>query len=373
MLDAQTLQFLTRHQKKGKTLPFLLSDVQSVPETAPETKKADLELQGITQDYQQVLPGRDEVRSSPPEMRLGAKEWIRRLLDCPEYLGLKLSKAEDAIYQAALELAIHYARARGLSKAVTTVTFHMPAELVMEFAGYKKSTFYVALKRLRSLRLMAVKGKTGDLRGLARKTGSIFCIKLNPRHTHITPRISIEELQHEWRDLNADVKTGKTAFKTLNGESYKSEEVLNAQLLINTWTLPPSKLNPDALHMTLQNGPDAVLDVFDLPTLREAPKKNRGVLVDLLAQGIAARLKDHRSINLYRKVLWQTLRMLDRGIDQLAYLQASIQRAEIALKENAVRKTAGARLMDDWKRSKFWDELRNTPQFRVGPTPKAQA
>ncbi|WP_034343108.1 hypothetical protein [Deinococcus misasensis] len=350
---------------------------------ATPSKKRVLELGDIAQpltipqpststlkSFKAVTRGRDDVRSEPPEPRLSVAETIRRTLDCPEYERLHLSAAQDRIYQSFLEIAMVHARAAGLSKAVTTVTFHIPAEFIMAHAGYKKTTFYDALKGLTAAGLVAVKGKTGDLKGKSRKTGSVCCVKLNPRHTHIWPKVRTEDLQHQYRDLNADVEAGKTAWKSLNtgiGESKDiSEEVINTNLLVSNWTLSPSKLNQNSLSMTLRCASDADWDVFDLPTLRDARLAQRSALVSVMADGIAAKLRDHHSVNLYRHVLWQTLRLLDQGIDRLEYLMNCIQRMDIAQREGACRKNAGARLIDEWKRDGFWQELKDVPRYRVG-------
>lgn len=356
----------------------LFADV-TVATSAP--KKAVTELGDIAQpltkpqpstlkSFKGVTRGRDDVRSEPPEPRLSVAETIRRTLDCPEYAKLDLKKAQDRIYRSMLEIALVHAKAAGLSKAVTTVVYHIPAEFLMAHAGYRKSRFYEALEGLIEAGLVDMRGHVGDLRGKARKTGSVVCVKLNPRHTHIKARVRADDLRHQWRDLNADVEAGKTAFKRLNPESGESKEisekVINSELLVMEWTLPPSKLKQNSLSMTLRDGSEADWDVFDLPTLRDARLAQRSALVSVMADGIASKLRDHHSVNLYRHVLWQTLRLLDQGIDRLEYLMNSIQRMDIAQREGACRKSAGARLVDEWKRDGFWQELKDVPRYRVG-------
>ncbi len=110
--------------------------------------------------------------------------------------------------------------------------------------------------------------------------------------------------------------------------------------------------------MTVARAPEAI---FDLPY---ATKGERGELVDAVATGICQHLGDG-SINFYRRLLWQLLRLHDRGQDYFAVVHNAIIRAGVDKREGFARK-AGALLVSRLKQGGLWELLRSTSAHKVG-------
>ncbi len=88
--------------------------------------------------------------------------------------------------------------------------------------------------------------------------------------------------------------------------------------------LDPGKRDSISLSLTVATGAHAdPLTVLDVPY---APKDERGKMVDAGARATAAYLGDLHSVNYYRWLLWQLLRLYDRGQDYFAatMLQAAL-------------------------------------------------
>lgn len=371
----------------------------------------------------QVTPSRVDLRDLPPAanvrrvlkaktkqtqprevsepMRLPVRDKVNELCSTPEYLALKLTQAQDRVYRGLLELALTYVRVRGMREDLLKVaTFHMPAELVQKFVGYGHTTFYKARNALIDKGLLASKGKITWIENkqetpegetapvtspdapqqpvkrnrrdsrlwLTRSSGSLFCVKLDPRHDNLTPRFTHEELHHEWRDLQADMEAGKTAFnflQSMGGDTSKAEEVVNANYLIRNWSLSPLKTeNLCVVDVSPPpSSPDQV--IYELLDLRDGRKRERGARVEILAHGLAARYKDQKSVHLYMFILWQLLRLLDMQNDQFPFFINQLHMLDGAIRDGEVRKCPGAYLVHRLKQLNLWEDLKLAGQDRV--------
>ena len=109
----------------------------------------------------------------------------------------------------------------------------------------------------------------------------------------------------------------------------------------------------------------ALESVLDVPF---APFEARGDAVDLAARSIAHHLDDD-STNFYRYLLWQLLRLGDRGQgDHWHTLHTMIRRAKADRNEGFAR-NAGALFVSRLKQWQLWEALRRTPPLAVGPAP----
>ena len=102
------------------------------------------------------------------------------------------------------------AAAQGHAASVTQTVYHLPAELVMDAVGLKKSAFYDNLLYLRAAGLVHCEAHMGDLRGESVATGTLWAVSLQPERVLIgkaaPARIRREDWGRKWRDLNADAK-----------------------------------------------------------------------------------------------------------------------------------------------------------------------
>jgi hypothetical protein len=166
-------------------------------------------------------------------------------------------------------------------------------------------------------------------------------------------------MRHSWRDLKADIKRGRTAFKTVqqSKEPGDQEEVIKNLL---SWALP-FKNQESPLNMTVARAPEAI---FDLPF---TAKQERGETVNAVATGICHHLGD-TSLNFYRRLLWQLLRLHDRHQDYFVAVHDAIIRAGVDKREGFARKP-GVLLVSRLKESALWELLQSTPANTVGVRP----
>ena len=176
-------------------------------------------------------------------------------------------------------------------------------------------------------------------------------------------RVAFEDLKHKWRDLAWDVERGHTAFAHLRQSKTDKEQGAAVELLL-VWALPqvegqtpiPMTVAPPAAGL-VGVGLEIVLDV------PFAPRQGRGTAVDLAAKGACAALGDD-SVNFYRWLLWQLLRLHDRGQDYFPQLLLMLQRAAADQREGFAR-SAGALFVSRLKRWEAWESVRNVPPWRV--------
>ena len=133
-----------------------------------------------------------------------------------------------------------------------------------------KRQFYDNLGHLQRLGLVASQAHMGDLRGEKVATGTLWAVSLQPGRvlgSHAAPvRLVHDDWHHEWRNLNRDVRAGRTVWNLLRPreqrepegqempESYPDIETLN------TWAITSASL-PSSDTLTVRAAPGAVQDV----------------------------------------------------------------------------------------------------------------
>lgn len=273
-----------------------------------------------------------------------------------------LLSSSREIYSLLLEVALHIARARNYARGVTQVSFFAPAEIVALALGIHRSTLYRHLPHLQKLGLIDAKGHRTTHKGQTLSDGTVWCVKLHPTRGK-RARVRIEDLKHKWRDLSADIDAGRTAFEQVRQSKTQDTEARGAELLLE-WALPrpvpETPLSMTVAHESLR-GIESVLDV------PYAPKSERSEMVDAAAKAVASYLGDD-SINFYRWLLWQLLRLYDRGQDYFAALLPVIERAGADRREGFAR-SAGALFVSRLKRWEVWGLVRLTPPWAVGVSP----
>jgi DNA-binding MarR family transcriptional regulator len=116
------------------------------------------------------------------------------------------------IYRTLAHLALEVARHRAYSPKVTQVSFHLPAEVLACELGVHRSTLWRQLKPLAQRGLIDHRPHKTTLKGQTRNDGTLWAIKLFPTRGK-RARLSHEEMKHPWRDLEGDIRKGRTAFR----------------------------------------------------------------------------------------------------------------------------------------------------------------
>ena len=298
-----------------------------------------------------------------PEPRLGAK-------DLADHAGAmlvgELHPTALRIYRGLHQVAVEVARYRGYADAVSSVTFHLPTELLAFELNMNRGTLWKHLKALKAHGLVDQRGHTTTYKGLSRKDGSLWCVKLHPKQGK-TARLSHEEFKHPWRDLTADIDRGRTAYNYITEQSSQGrKDEVGIDVLVG-WALSPGNLNKTPLEMTVQGAPAAGPEIMlDLP---HVPRKRgeRNAMVDTAACSVARFLGDS-SVDFYRYLFWQLLRLRDQGQDYFWTVYDMIRRAGTDQQEGFARRP-GALLISRLKKSFLWELIRSTPAVRVGEVP----
>jgi hypothetical protein len=303
---------------------------------------------------------RDLPVSAPPPPPLSAGELSDRLT---EPVAAELSPTAFRIYRVLHQVALEVARARGYVEAVTHVTFHVPAEMVAHHLGIHRTTLWRNLPELRQLGLVDARAHVTTVGDRKLTDGTVWKIKLQPKRGKAA-RLSYEDLKYQWRDLEADIRSGRTAYNEMQQSKplRESYEVIIPRLLL--WALPPHQ-RQTPLNLTVANtAPGDLTSVLDVP---HAKRSERGTVVDAAARACASQLGDP-NVDYYRWLFWQLLRLHDRGQDYFDTLYTMMCRVRADKLEGFARKP-GALLTSRLKEGGLWDLLRSTPAYRVGPKP----
>lgn len=229
------------------------------------------------------------------------------------------------IFRTLFMVALHVARQAGHAASVTSALYHLPAELVMSHLGLQKSAFYDNLKYLREVGLIHCEAHMSDLRGKSVATGTLWAVSLQPERvlSGQAPRVRIRrgDWDKKWRNLNADVRAGRTVYnelypitKTTAGQSRNPERVETPMYTLKAWaTKCAVELKPDTL--TLRPDPKQAFEVvWELHEAAELPRKQRAAKVDRQACTLAAAFGD-TEVGFWRRLIWNLTRGIDAGTD----------------------------------------------------------
>lgn len=278
-----------------------------------------------------------------------------------------LTETAKLLYRALVATAIETARRRGYSPNVTHVTLHLPLEQLAKACGIHRRTVWKHLPALRELGVLDYRTHKGNCRGEVRNTGTLFMIRLDPARGS-KAKLSFGDMKHKWRDLDKDVKAGRTSYRDLQRESHTEESTsLGFDLdKLLFWTLPPQHSESPLQHVC-----DSLrrIDLETLLDVKTAPKEERNVMVKLAAEALATALADANSVNWYQKLLWQLLRRFDSTGDDYSYqIYLAAQRAAIDRSEGFARRS-GALFHSRLKKADWFEWVMNAPPNRVGAKP----
>jgi hypothetical protein len=264
------------------------------------------------------------------------------------------------IYTLLNLLGCTVAHRRGYYRRASQVSYFCPAELICAHLGISRGSFYRSLKELLALGLVDARGHKTTINGWAvRCDGTLWSVKLKP-HKGGRARLRYEDLKAQYRDLEADIEAGNTVWaQTRQSNRTENNMVILESLL--AWALPPVQArNP--VTLTVASEERLSLDILlDVPGL---PKRGRREGVDRAARAISQHLTDAGSLNFYRYLVWQLLRLHQQGRDHLLDVYQMVLRANADYREGFARKP-GALFVSRLKACALWDGLREMPLTRV--------
>ena len=240
------------------------------------------------------------------------------------------------------------------------VSYFLPAELVQHALGLCRGSFYRSLKELKRAGVVDARGHCTTLNGWqVRKDGTVWCVKLTPTKGK-SARVSFDDLKVQYRDLEADIETGRTVWTVLRQSCLRAGDAFAIEGLL-PWSLPPTA-HASPLVLTVAQEPSCPLEtLLDLFRVR---KQQRREVVGALAATCAANLGDVSNVGFYRYLLWQLLRLNDQGRDHSQAVYYLLLRAKNDLREGFAKR-AGALFVSRLKASAIWEEVRGVPSLRV--------
>ena len=243
-----------------------------------------------------------------------------------------LSKGARKLFLVLHMLAVATAQGRRYRVIPSSSAFHMPQLLLAAVLKYTPRHLRRLAQELESAGLIdggahasKVRTKLGSHRNLW--DGSIWAVKLRP--STCNAYLSPEDWRHEWRDFQADLKTGRTAEKIM---SYlKTCEGLERQEhVLKTWAVNPNaKFTSLSLERTFQAEQKMTLQdtVYALPLIGEMSDLKRAGAIGNAASIIAHALGDSHSRRFWCGLLWAATRngSLEAFAAQLLRLLADVQ------------------------------------------------
>jgi hypothetical protein len=282
-------------------------------------------------------------------------------------LPFSLSGSALKLYRVLVEAAVTVSEARGYSPATTEVVLFAPAEAVALDAGIHPATLYRALPELRAAGVVDARGHYTTHRGQTKQDGTLFAVRITPRRGP-RARVGYSDLKGRYRDLGGDIQRGRTAWALLRESKDTARAEAPSARRTLSWALPRTDPNPvtSDSRMGARRDLERVLDV------RFAPKGDRAEVVDGAARAISAALRDSGGTNFFRLILWNALRIHDRGpggADSILYwIYEQVGRAQTDAAEGFAR-SPGALFTSRLVSAPWYDGLRHAPPVRVGPPP----
>jgi hypothetical protein len=252
------------------------------------------------------------------------------------------------------------AHRRGYHRKASQVSYFCPAESICAHLGISRGSFYRSLKELLALGLVDARGHKTTINGWAvRCDGTLWSVKLRP-HKGSRARLRYDDLKAQYRDLGADIEAGRTVWSQTRQSSTGETNAVTLESLL-AWALPPLDAQTP-VTLTVASEERLSLEILlDVPFV---PKQGKREGVDRAARALAQVLTDDGSLNFYRYLVWQLLRLHQQGRDYLLAVYQMVLRASADYGEGFARKP-GALFVSRLKACHLWDELREVPLTRI--------
>jgi len=308
-----------------------------------------------------------------PKMRPSVFQLVDRALqahpEATEGLSPTAFRAYRLLLAAGLELLTRRLGDRPIPKNLSQVTAFGVNRALALALGVSEATLYRALVELKERGLVVrrgwmtpatVKGRPGIY-----TAGAVYAVRLP--HRSGRPRLEREDFTHPWRDLEGDIKEGKTAWRA-------------AKLALRECNIRSPKEDHEALEFLLGfalspgERSETALDLHSLRvSLRAAKGKEKRLLVAKIALGLAHEFKDPGSVRFYAWVIWGALRaelygMREGALDLVAWALERVREAVLTAlwgsRKGGIRRP-GALLAHLLKEQGLLPLLQQAPQWRV--------
>lgn len=269
------------------------------------------------------------------------------------------------MYQTLVMTSLYVLRERGAKLIPTQTAVMIPGEAMAYVLGCDVKTMRKYRQHLIDAGLVdcrALYAKDGDD---PRHLGLLWAVRTDPE-VRKPVRLLYGDFKVKHRDLQADMKSGKTCYRryksrfphTISGLKTVRRNI--SELLL--WALPPLS-DSLALLMYGETAPQSHLrDVLEVPG---TVHRKRSEAVFKAAMGMARHLSDLKSFEKYASLLWQALRLqVFGGIDLFGVLYNLAEKCAIDAKEGFARKP-GALFIDRLKRSGHYETLQNQPRVPI--------
>ncbi len=281
-----------------------------------------------------------------------------------ERLPEDLSRTAVVLFKALVAAAVETAKSKGYSTRTTHVTMHVPLEIVAKACGISRFTAWRYLPQLKDLGLIDYRNHKGVCRGKTHNTGTLWQVRLNPA-AGSKCRLSYDDLKFKWRDLDGDVRAGRTSYAALKHTTTLEADSVDIESIL-AWTLPPKTGETPVASVCCKPRQVSLETLLDV---KYAPKEERNSMVALAAQALSQALSDGSSVSFYQKLLWQLLRRSDATSEDYSYqVYLMAQRARTDALEGFARKP-GALFVSRLKDAPWFDEVMRQPPTRVGTLP----
>lgn len=214
--------------KHGASAP-LLALMRQPREAQPAPTAAPLPTPTVTAQMPREVapvPTMARTRFQPqfePETaeRLNIIDSLTACLD-----GTAQPETAKKIYRTLMQLAFFSLMARGLpNQHVTRACFHLPLDLLAEYLGVDRTTVWRNIKPLIKAGLLDTRDHYGTLRGATAVTGKLWAVSLRPNEVLAGKRdkvkVTHDDMTVKWRDLEADVRAGRTAYALITTDEQK--------------------------------------------------------------------------------------------------------------------------------------------------------
>ena len=126
------------------------------------------------------------------------------------------------------ELGLESIRKRGLPVRPDIAVFHLPIELLAAHLGIDRVTVWRNLQPLKEAGLLDERDHYGTLRGQTAVTGKVWAIATAPELVlsgqNRKVRLTYADIRHQWRNLERDVKAGRTAYNLTRTEAQQQAD-----------------------------------------------------------------------------------------------------------------------------------------------------
>lgn len=329
----------------------------SIPTPLPEVQR----IKGATLKAEIIRSSLSNL-SARTQVIDEAKQLAAVLWDAAPVLNVRRDRLRrlTALHETFLTIALVLKATRGY-KHCSQVALHSVGEVIRHQLRLSQGSYYRYMGDLYALGLIDyrghISGRTVGGVKVASADGTLIAVSLAPGHK---ARLGPDDYGGH-RDLDSDIKAGKTAWNYLREleRSLPASTDWNLKPLM-IWALALGNLREPPLEVTL-SVPELVLEL-----IMDVPKASRNTCreaVERAAHAICNALGDQHSHRFWCKIQWQLLRRADTLSTEHYFnvLFGIIQRVVIDAKEGFARnpaKLAVSRLMQ-------WDVCQKLNQQNI--------